>query len=237
MNQIDCTRAKELIPLHVADDTDAARAREVSAHLAACAGCRALAAGFVESRSLLAEACAPPEFGAEFYAGIRSAVLAEIRRDRPTPSSPSSFIATLFARRLAYAASLAVAIIALALALQHARRDAQPAPEIAQAPRTTSEPTAIRRMPASPDKVKDLTPRGAMTVPTLGKPTLRRLMPNKHGGKNLVNDVPPALPQVANLPRTTINPAAVATEPNTVTSQSAPEVARIEIQTADPNIR
>src|ERR671933_587290 len=101
--EIDCERARTLLPLYAAGDLDEGRGREVGSHVETCEPCRGLAAEFDASRRLVAEALATPEFGAEFYAAIRGDVLARVGRGGD-PSSPTSFVAALFfGRRLAYA--------------------------------------------------------------------------------------------------------------------------------------
>lgn len=162
---IDCGRASALLPLYAAGDLEAARAGEVASHVAACEPCRALAAEFAESRRLLAEALATPDFGADFYAGIRNDVLARVRADRE-PTSPSGFIASLFfGRRLVYAASLAALAAACLVAFQHFRRDARKSqPEFAQANQAAREES--KKLTATTSR-QDQTPRGlSPTTPT-----------------------------------------------------------------------
>ena len=140
MREISCGRAARFLPLYAAGDLEGGREQEIASHVAACEGCRRTVAGLGASRALLVEACAAPEFGAEFYAGIRSSVLEQLSRDRG-PSTPS-LVAALFGRRLAYAATFAVALIAVALALQHFRVGDHVTPrEIADAPQPISAPT------------------------------------------------------------------------------------------------
>jgi len=116
MRNSKCKHVSQLIALYVAGDLAGATEREVAAHLAACDGCQSVSEGFAESRGLLAQAGTLPEFGPEFYAGIRGAVLGEIRRDRRL-STPS-----LFRRPWIYATSFAIVIVAFLFVLQHAQR-------------------------------------------------------------------------------------------------------------------
>ena len=101
MRRLNCKRTARMISLYIAGDLVGAPEREVAAHLAACDGCRRLADEFSESSSLMTEACAPPEFGAEFYSGIRQAVLGEIASDqmlaKPSIFRPRWLYATAFA--------------------------------------------------------------------------------------------------------------------------------------------
>jgi hypothetical protein len=237
MRGMNCKRAAEFLPLYAADDLDAARAEEVASHVIVCEGCRRVADEFRESRALLVEAFETPEFGAEFYAGIRSSVLKRISRDRE-PSTPS-FVAALFGRRLAYATTFAVALVALALALQHFRGgvrettpqerrgwpEASPQPNVKNnetTPKLTYAATNPRREPtrrAAPDQRREPMPQ---TLARDGeRAQLARVMPSSVDGAREASESAPTAVGSA--------PAAAA--------NAAPEVSRIEIQTADPNIR
>ena len=113
MRTLNCKRTARMIPLYVAGDLVGAPEREVAAHLAACETCRRLAEEFSESSRLLTQACTPPEFGAEFYSGIRHALLGEIARDHVL-SKP-----WLFRPRWLYATAFAAIVIVSAVMLQH----------------------------------------------------------------------------------------------------------------------
>ncbi|MDT7541581.1 MAG: hypothetical protein QOE33_1485 [Acidobacteriota bacterium] len=262
MKTLNCEQASELLPLYAAGDLEGARAREVAAHVAACDGCSTLVAAYDEGRSLFAEACAPPEFGADFYAGVRSAVLAEIARDQSRPSTPSLIAALFSGRRLAYATTFALLLLACLVALQHLRRNTRAMPqEIARAQQDQSDPsrneviavntpsppqratTSINSQPGngrrddSGSRALFLKARRDAGLSRLETET-RRDMPTTLGTMQHVRD------EVAVVPRASLDPALVsaASVPSAVESasgesQSGPEVSRIEIQTADPNIR
>jgi anti-sigma-K factor RskA len=244
---MNCKRAGELMPLYATGDLEATRAREVAAHLATCEDCRALAAEFAESRSLLAEACEPPEFGAEFYAGIRSAVLDEIKRDRPTPSTPSLF-ATLFGRRLVYAASFAVALIVLALAFQLARRNVRESNQPIAA-RGNEQPRFVRPndVAPSPPRRQDQAatpPQNLLANVSRHARSSRPATSTRRDANERVTSTYDKGTQSESIAGTSVARATTAFEtvPTTTEStrasvESAPEVSRIEIQTADPNIR
>jgi hypothetical protein len=103
---MNCTKIEKLLPLYAGGDLAGRQSSEVRAHLSSCDGCRNLAEEFAASRER-ARNLAVPEFGAEFYEQLRGAVLAEIN-SRPA-SRPSVFqsLRYLFAARPAMAASLA----------------------------------------------------------------------------------------------------------------------------------
>jgi hypothetical protein len=250
MSEMNCTRAGRLMPLYVAGDLEATQARTVATHLAACEDCRALAAEFAASRSLLAEACELPEFGAEFYAGIRSAVLDEIKRDAATPTSPtpflappSSFIAALFGRRLIYAASVALLLVACGLALYHVRRGTnEPPHEMARDGREQheqSQPLPTRdSSPTPPRELEKREPAPRVVLASANTRNSRRLSGASSAVKHGIT------PRQTELAQTNIAPLAslpgvsrTAATTADAASQPAVEASRIEIQTADPNIR
>jgi hypothetical protein len=261
MKILSCERACELLPLHIAGDLEGSREREVAAHVAGCDECRTLATEFDESRSLLAEACAPPEFGSDFYANIRSAVLAEIARDQRRPSTPSFFNA-LFRRRLAHAATFALLLLACLMALQHLRRNTR---ETLQQIVTTQDTNgssrekeiAVDAPSPSPEHSTTLTNshssdnrRGDSESRALfvkAERSARELHPEwktRRDAMASAGTLQRVLDEIALVPRASLNSVrammasgASAVASSNAASQSAPEVSRIEIQTADPNIR
>lgn len=252
---IDCGRAAALLPLYAAGDLEAARAGEVASHVETCEPCRALAGEFAESRRLLAEALATPEFGAEFYAEIRSDVLARVSADRE-PASPSGFIASLFfgRRRLVYAASLAALAVACLVASQHFRRDKSETPrEIAD---------AVRGTPEARVEQTGMTPQTAQQSSLPSSPKPRRHAGNEQAAAKLHNTTgrynstavvprnesafvaqavsssksgaPSVVASGANVGE---QPAVESASPSARGVSAGGEVSRIEIQTADPTIR
>ena len=159
MRTMNCKRMAQMVSLYVAGELVGAPEREVAAHLAACEGCRRLAEEFSESSSLLTQACTPPEFGAEFYSGIRLAVLGEITRDRRL-SKPS-----LFRPRWLYATAFAAIVIVSGVMLQHfggAKRETpQGLAGQAKATNSSSSP-GVSELPQSPRKSHGLS--GTLSV-------------------------------------------------------------------------
>ena len=240
MRRMDCTRAAEALPLYVAGDLEDPRAREVAAHLAACDGCRSLAADFAASRSLLAQACAPPEFGPDFYAGIRNAVLGEIGRDRKPPA-PSFTLALPFGRRFAYAAAFVLVI--LALSLQHFLRGAREVKrDLASAPPAAGAPTPVPDSDAGPPSPRPhLSPPPSPRRP---RATAAKAPRSLFGSAGAAQGVLDEAARAATAPAG-VAPGAVGSAPwagaavpsAAAQAPGAGEVSRIEIQTADPNIR
>jgi hypothetical protein len=251
MRGMNCERAAEFLPLHAAGDLEGRDANEVASHIIACGDCRRLAEEFRESRALLVEAFETPEFGAEFYESVRSSVLERIARERE-PSTPS-FVAALFGRRLAYATTFAVALFALALALQHFRGGVRETPqEFAQRQQNVNTPKQEQRgeleSPHLPNAAvqNEPTPKLIYMATSPRRESTRRITPDRpreSRPKTVARDDESAM--IAQVTPSSINDAQEAGESaspaDAAASQSAataaPEVSRIEIQTADPNIR
>jgi putative zinc finger protein len=218
-----------MISLYVAGDLVGVPEREVAAHLAACDACRRLAEEFSESSGLLTQACPPPEFGALFYSGIRHTVLGEIARDRML-SKPS-----LFRPRWLYATAFAAIVIVSAVMLQHfAGNRREPPRDLARAPQITRQPTSGSTEVPSPRKNHELP--GTQGAQASRNPALV----NPRGGSRHFAEMrtPEELVAAQAAPDTRIERAmrpSTSVEP--IALESSSQVARIEIQTADPNIR
>ena len=236
MTLMSCKRAEKLMPLYAAGDLPAGReSRAVAAHVAGCASCAALAEEFRASREWARTSDAVPEFGDEFYEQLRAGVLDRVNRDtRPAaPSRVAFFFPALFAgRRLAYAASLALAACALALSLYFGRDTSLPRrDDLARTPPTRNviAPPPPAHAEPTPDASRDARETARPNLKRAGggfkrTPTPRRAAPT--------HDAAPAreLTAAANdAARQGVAPAA----PRAETASAS----RIEIQTADPNIR
>ena len=250
MKGMNCKRAAEFLPLYAAGDLDAAREKEVASHVAACEGCRRVADEFRESRALLVEAFETPEFGAEFYSGIRSSVLEKISRERE-PSTPS-LVAALFGRRLAYATTFAVALIALALAFQHFRGGRrETTPQLAGGQQNVNAPQRDQRRESEASqqlnvKKNEPTPNPTDTAMIPHTESTRRTTPNRrrepmpktvaHDDESpLIAQVTPSSISVAHEASESASPANGVVSPPA--ANAASQFSRIEIQTADPSIR
>ena len=254
MTRMSCKRAEKLMPLYAAGDLPAGRqARAVAAHVAGCAPCAALAEEYGASRQWARAAADVPEFGEDFYEGLRAGVLERVNRDtRPAaPTRAASFFPALFAgRRLAYAASLALAASALALSLYFARdytnqprrddvADTRPAAEVITPTPAHVEPTpnASVQQPtpyASPDERENAQPKHKRAGGSFKRtPTLRRDAPTPDAAAERVLTAASgaSLPSVARRATLLQGIASPALREGPIS------VARIEIQTADPNIR
>jgi hypothetical protein len=230
MRTLNCKRTARLISLYVAGDLVGAPEREVAAHLAACEGCRRLAEEFTESDSLLTQAFTPPEFGAEFYSGIRHAVLGEIASERML-SKPS-----FFRPRWLYATAFAAIVIASLVMLQHfvSSRRATPT-DVARESSVTGQPKSQSSDVQSPRKKHELpgTRSAQSNVLALARPRGS----SRHFGEMRQTDAL-MTSRAERVSGTQIEPAMPSsTSAGSVALEESSQVSRIEIQTADPNIR
>jgi hypothetical protein len=142
---VTCRAARRLLPLFAGGDLDAAETVAVSAHVAACAGCRAEVDALAAALSLLPLATLP--FGEAERRGVRRRVLDEIaRREEGAPS----VLALLAQPHLALAALAGAIVIGTALVAPFLARNAgvpeavllePPAPPATPAP--AKEPAAV----------------------------------------------------------------------------------------------
>lgn len=257
MRALNCKHMAQLISLYVAGDLVGAREGEVAAHLAACEGCRRVAEEFSESGSLLTQACTPPEFGAEFYSEIRRAVLGEIRRKQVIPKP------ALFRRRWLYATAFAAVVIACGVMLHHFGSDRRKAAQdLALAPQVPGQPTSgqakernlsasvqssdLPHSPSKSDRPSEMPRVQSHDVLAFGRPrgssrTFETVRPPDASGTAQT-----ALDKIAQVPgpSTRVGPSALESATSSGSSAASPlglasaaQVSRIEIQTADPNIR
>jgi len=245
MRALKCKRVARVISLYVAGDLVGEPERVVAAHLASCESCRRLAEEFSESNGLLTQACAPPEFGAKFYSGIRCAVLTEITRDR-IRSKPS-----LFRPRWIYATAFAAIIIVSGVVLQRFVSNRREIPrDLARAPQATRQATSQALEAQSPRKKHEL----SETQRTLRNEALAFANPHRSSRHFEAVREPDASARAAQdngkqiaptlQSSTSVGPVLAKSATLAGSSASAPferasesQVSRIEIQTADPNIR
>jgi hypothetical protein len=249
MRKTNCRTITRMMALYVAGDLVGEPEREVVTHLAACQSCRQLAEEYSESSSLLTQAFAPPEFDTEFYTGIRHAVLGKINDEGITSTRP---IFGLWGRNWLYAGAVVAVVIATLALLLVRGISREPSRELAVTPharpatpeqRKEENSAASRESsgpPLKPDRVVQQTRRPhqlfALTV------SRRRNPPIEAARKPDASDTA----QTARNIRQESAPAISALESVTLSGQSASspsvvassaEISRIEMQTADPNIR
>ncbi len=217
---MNCQKTEQLIPLFVEADLDAVAMQQVTTHLEACDSCRHLAAEFQASQASL-RALALPRFDEAVFAPMRTAVQHEIAH--PTNMS---WLALRWPRKLVWAT--AAACLALGgfafyrqllsvpetkqVAVREDRQDSAPSSAhasraIETVPRAVASQRPTRK--PSPHPTALITARGTVPAPSTAEP---------------VTATPsPAL--------------AVTASSGAATPAAEPEMLRMEIHTADPNIK
>jgi Putative zinc-finger len=228
MIRLNCKRMARMMPLYVAGDLSAARLQKAAQHLRACEACRELADEFHESKALLAEGCSMPEFDAEFYAEIRNAVLGKIKLERSLPKR------TVFGRPWVYATSLAIIVIMSGFVLlRYGSHDRPNSLTLTPPVAGLAVPTATG--PDSPSRQvlsNDSNHRHAARLSGRQLKAIRRTSPLEQEGE--IARVKPSVREVEPVPPQSVT---ISGEPLATVSGDANQVSRIEIQTADPNIR
>jgi hypothetical protein len=252
MTLMSCRRVEKLMPLYAAGDLPQGwRNRAVAAHVARCASCAALAEEFRASREWVREAAAVPEFGDDFYERLRAGVLDEINRD-PRPAAPGRFaplFTATFARpRLAYAASLTLAACAVALALD-AFRGADESqggvaafvpPPSASVNGAAHEPSPAPTPPGAAARERQREQQPAHETPREDRRPARPAGEEAGGGFKRTPSLrrtPQAEGRAPELAMTAVTALAQQGVAPVAPRAETARVARIEIQTADPNIR
>ena len=226
--RLDCARTSALLPLHAAGDLPVRRAEAVAQHLHACAHCRALVSEYAASRAWL-QAGAQPVFADEFYDRLRADVLRQIRQQQ----TPAPFFAPRRNLRLAFVA-VTVALLCVVGALSwRAHVERQPASGTAQASASDNTPLAPEREPQTPPRPiasPENEQVAARQQRMLNRPRLRGRRTPTEGAPTVLARNTPATAQPADVRGTT-------TMPGVAPVAADAQVARIEMQTADPNIR
>ncbi len=257
MRKTNCKRMIRMMSLYVAGDLVGEPEREAAAHLADCQTCRQLAEEFSESSSLLTQAFAQPEFDAEFYAGVRREVLGKITVERNV-SKPSMF-GRLWGPRWVYATSLAAVVIAIVTLQVFRIIPRGPSRDPGFTPHVTDQTTPGQAKDANSSSSRQLsefppksllatTPAGQSNKPFDGRDSRssRRQIEavRKPDAQDTARTARDNRKQIAPVMPSSVAPAALETV--TLSGQfassrsgvaSSSEVSRIEMQTADPNIR
>lgn len=260
-----CTQVENLLPLYAGGDAGAEAGRAIAAHLASCDACRALADEWAESQTLL-RSHEPPRFDAAFFDSVRQGVMQKIERaPRMRPPLVSVFAQLFRPRALAFASALALLLFAGALALRLSRGGASvhaPSGDLAitnTGPDRAKPPNAPDA--ASTDERREQT-QAAKREPSAARHTQRRrtaaasrprkpspgyeVAHTRRRGANRDAASPAAPPNET----ASANPPAPERGAQADATQGRTEVAaldddaladrkmlRIEMQTADPNVR
>ncbi|HEU0185105.1 MAG TPA: zf-HC2 domain-containing protein [Blastocatellia bacterium] len=212
-----CAHAEKLIPLFAGDDLPAREAEALRLHLESCANCRRLAAEFEESREWL-RGFDTPQFDESILDGMRGSVLRDIGRieNRSRRFQWVTLSWQGWNLRFAIAASLALLLFCALFSLAINRRRSPHDPESNQAGLSHGK---------TPDHGSNDDKQIAIDKP------VRRKFRRK---------------PIKRPPEESIPIEATRIEPDLITQNMEPvdpdpelnrNVLRIEIQTADPNIR
>jgi hypothetical protein len=234
---MQCTHVEKLIPLFAGDDLPAREADALRRHLESCENCRRLAAEFEESRDWLCGFPAP-QIDEAMLDGVRDSVLRDIGRIK-NRTRWLQWIIPGRNLRFAFAASLALLLITALLGLVINRRQSphDPTPDRAESWKGGSDqvklpPGKTPNGQAKNDKQaafrntnrrkfkREPTKRGPGESPQLEEPMV---------GLDLVTQNTGAVGPI-------IDPSA-APDPADTDPDANQDMLRIEIQTADPNIR
>lgn len=218
---MNCRRVQALLPLHAGADLAARESEGVRIHLETCAACRTLAEEFAASGAWL-QAAPPPEFDEAFLAALRADVQQAIAQTESKPIWVERWLPVLNWR---WAWAPVLALILLAIALNWQRQRALPN---AQPPQTLAGRASGQAKPPAPPEHERPTPE--LNHFAVGPGTRHKQV---RGSRFPRNDVAPLQELTARGESPQPKVAAVGESMLAAT----PVMTRIEIQTADPNIR
>ncbi|HEX4948242.1 MAG TPA: zf-HC2 domain-containing protein [Blastocatellia bacterium] len=254
---MNCRNAEQLIPLYVAADLETAEMQQVTAHLETCHSCRDLAAAFQSSQSSL-RALSLPAFDETMMIAMRSAVQREIS---PTDSRPSiaDWLLPLWHWKGAVAAAAAVALLVSGIVLWRRDTENKNIPIAAETNAPGVSAPHIETLQQSPRAQTVIQPRmgrknkaqGGVSVSERNPGNSATSPPSPVRATDVDNQIAAAaiapsgtsddamhLPRVNTL--SSILPPVPQAENMTQSLEKStpePEMLRMEIQTADPNIK
>ena len=241
---MNCKKITQLIPLFVGEDLEALEMEQLSAHFAACNLCDDAVKEFQSSQFMLHNFAAP-EFDEDVFAQMRSSVLNEIACPQIENLSTS-----FWNWKVAFAASLAMIILVSGIALN---RHGNPENHIAQTANIGEVKTTNFNFYASKNSTNTLPVVRKIPKPRSGRNSIAQgeASVSKRNPGNVIENHPsperatyePMIAatiahtdQAANILPQAENTTAM-TNPNSEKSIPEPEMLRMEIQTADPNIK
>lgn len=232
---MNCTIVEKLLPLYVEGDLAVRETADVRAHLSSCDDCRNLAEEFSASQSRLHN-FAVPEFGAEFYEQIRGAVLTGINS---RPAARPSFFRTLrplFMWRPAAAFSLALLALCGALSFGLYRSLLKQDTTLLAIEESMGEFSPYEITEAVVQNVKDNSTKGNGVVRQQGMTARNNIARQRSVAVRGNARRESSMPQGVD---TSGSSVAESTQSNggAVEANSTQAIARMEIQTSDPNIR
>ena len=234
---MQCTHVEKLIPLFAGDDLPAREADALRRHLESCENCRRLAAEFEESRDWLC-GFAAPQIDESMLDGVRDSVLRDIGRIE-NRARWLQWIIPGWNLRFAFATSLALLLAGALLGLVINRRQSPHDPKSNRAEERNGGSDQVNLPPGkTPDGQANNDKQDA------SRKTHRRKFrrePTKRGpGESQQSEEPMVGLDLVTQRTDTVGPAAdpsAAPDPADTDPDADQDALRIEIQTADPNIR
>ena len=232
---MDCTRVEELLALFSGGDLDTRQTEAVRAHLVGCPTCQAQADELAASRAWL-QAAPPPEFDEAFYADLRQSVWCEWPPRKEEGGRFTWLVGFLPQWRWQPVMALAATVLLLFLGWAVYRKSiGQPnikrLTDVAAKPSPTVKSEQKRELALQPNLAPPSDSRSVKVFSAgAGKAVKRQPVETP---KIEMRDEPPNEPKAVLLAQT--NTPDVGTVPTAPTP--APEMMRMEFQTADPNIR
>jgi hypothetical protein len=232
-----CTHAEKLIPLFAGNDLPAREADALRRHLESCVNCRRLAGEFEESRDWL-RGFAAPQFDEAILDSVRDSVLRDIGRIE-NRRRWIQWIVPSWNLRFAFAASLALLLIGVLFGLVINRRQPPHDPQSNQAGMNKGGSNQVE---LPPGKAQDDRTNNDEQVAT-GNYDRRKI--KRKAIEPGLNEPPQTTERIVELDpiAQSINATELATDqssvpdPATIDPGANQNMLRIEIQTADPNIR
>ena len=231
---MNCRRVEKLIPLYVEGDLASGIADRLTSHLDWCGRCNWLADEYKESQSWL-RTNEPPEFDSAYLDSFKAAVLKQVEEGGTRPLLLVSLVQQ-WSRRQLLALSAALLIIFGALVFYIYRVGIRVNPPVLEA--VEKPPSGDAAAPNSPQPVP-----ATGTAP--GADLSKRHHATRHASTKSQNGNQLAQEQIVErplMPETNRMPASRTAEAEAAnalpgSSDDPREMLRIELQTADPNIR
>ena len=231
---MNCIKVEKLLPLYVGGDLNGRDTARVRAHIYGCDYCQGLAEEFRASQERL-RSFAVPEFGAQFYEEIRGAVLREINSGPAPRPSVTGPVSALFAGWPRMAASLAILTLLslLSLGIYHSlvRSDATHLISLEEGAAKFNPVLFAEAPKVEPDTAGFITKSDDARRPAFASVNSARQKFRRDGR---IKARPPV-----DMSGEDGTDGTLAAEPerDAQTENKTQAIARIEIQTNDPNIR
>jgi putative zinc finger protein len=234
---MQCTHVEKLIPLFAGDDLPAREADALRRHLESCEKCRRLAAEFEESRDWL-RGFAAPQIDEAMLDGVRDSVLRDIGRIE-NRARWLQWINPGWNLRFAFAASLALLLASALLGLVINRRQSphDPKPDRAESWKGGGDQVKLppgKTLNGQANDDQQAAPRKIDRRKFRREPIKRGPGESPQAEERMVE--PDLVTQNTGAVGPIIDPS-TAPDPAGADPDANQDTLRIEIQTADPNIR